>query len=120
MTCCGRLRRENGDPEPETHRGGDDARQVRVMLMRDGYVCNRKRIQCLWRAEGLYLGQRKHRKPKTRRNPVRIQASFPNHVWAIDFQFDESADGRLVPPNQNHYRVREPRLTMAKRSHRII
>lgn len=66
------------------------------MLIRDGFHCNRKRIQRLWRDEGLHVGQRKRRKPKTRRNQVQVRAGYPDHVWAIDFLFDETADGRPV------------------------
>lgn len=65
-------------------------RRIHVMLIRDGFHCNRKRIQRLWRAEGLHVGQRKRRKPKTRRNQVQVRVGYPDHVWAIDFQFDET------------------------------
>lgn len=36
----------------------------------------------------------KRRKPKIARVPDVIRGSYPNHVCAIDFQFDETADGR--------------------------
>ena len=71
-------------------------RRIHALLVRDGYHCNVKRIQRLWRDEGLHVRPRRRKKPKTRRNPIRIQAEHPNHVWAIDFQFDETADGRPV------------------------
>ena len=71
-------------------------RRIHVMLTKDGYHCNIKRIQRVWRDERLHVRPRRRRKPKTRRNPVRIQAEHPNHVWASDFQFDETADGRPV------------------------
>ena len=26
----------------------------------------------------------------------RLRAQFPNHVWALDFAFDQTADGRVL------------------------
>jgi putative transposase len=58
---------------------------------------NHKRIQRLWREEGL---RRPVRSRKRRRIATgiaeRLQAERPNHVWAIDFEFDETADGRRL------------------------
>ena len=69
---------------------------IHVMLLRDGFSVNRKRVQRLWRAEGLLVQRPKRRKPKVRRNPIVVRGAHPNHVWALDFQFDETADGRPV------------------------
>ena len=71
-------------------------RRVHVMLIRDGYQVNRKRLQRLWRLEGLHVERPKRRKPKIVRAPFVVRGQYPNHVWAIDFQFDEIADGRPV------------------------
>ena len=38
----------------------------------------------------------KSRKPKIARQSIVVRGTYPNHVWAIDFQFDETADGRPV------------------------
>ena len=67
------------------------------LLRREGWVVNRKRIRRLWREEGL---RRPPQCPKRRRvrpdSPERLRATRPNHVWALDFQFDETADGRRL------------------------
>ncbi len=58
-------------------------------------MINRKKVLRLWREEGLKV----HRHRKRRRPPVGEQvmrAERPNHVWAIDFQFDATSDGRMV------------------------
>ena len=36
------------------------------------------------------------RKPKIVRQPIVVRGTYPNQVWAIDFQFDETVDGRPV------------------------
>jgi len=71
-------------------------RRIHVMLLRDGFSVNRKRVQRLWRAEGLHVAPVRRRKPRARRNPMATRGTCPDHVWAIDFQFDETADGRPV------------------------
>ena len=38
----------------------------------------------------------KRRKPKIAQRPVVARGRYPNHVRAIDFQFDEIIDGRSV------------------------
>ena len=58
---------------------------------------NHKRIRRLWREEGLRrpVRARKHRRV-TPDQTERLRAQRPNQVWAIDFQFDETADGRRL------------------------
>jgi putative transposase len=68
------------------------------VLRREGWTVNRKRVQRLWRDEGL---KRPPQRPRKRRrvhpdSGERLQALRPNHVWAIDFQFDETADQRRL------------------------
>jgi putative transposase len=58
---------------------------------------NHQRVQRLWREEGL---RRPVRTRKRRRDATgtaeRLHAERPHHVWAIDFEFDETADGRRL------------------------
>jgi transposase InsO family protein len=58
---------------------------------------NHKRVQRLWREEGLRrpVRTRKRRRVATG-TAERLCAERPNHVWAIDFEFDETADGRRL------------------------
>jgi putative transposase len=58
---------------------------------------NHKRIRRLWREEGLRrpITTRKRRRV-TPDQAERLRAERPNQVWAIDFQFDETADGRRL------------------------
>ena len=58
---------------------------------------NHKKIQRLWREEGLRVPQRRRRKRLgTSTAPARPVADAPNRVWAVDFQFDATTDGRPV------------------------
>ncbi|PXX07321.1 integrase-like protein [Mycolicibacterium moriokaense] len=63
----------------------------------EGWHVNHKKIQRLWRDEGLRVPQRRRRKRLgTSTTPVAPVADAPNTVWAADFQFDATTDGRPV------------------------
>ena len=58
---------------------------------------NHKRIQRLWREEGLRRPVRARKRRRTSpEQPERLRAEQPNHVWALDFQFDATSDGRRL------------------------
>lgn len=64
-----------------------------------GWEVNRKRVQRLWREEGLRVPERKRKRRRLGDSTVpakRLRAERPNHVWAFDFQFDQTADGRSL------------------------
>ena len=72
-------------------------RRIHVLLVRDGWRCNRKRIQRLWRDEGLHVPTRApRRKKRGRRAPGNVVAAHPDQVWAMDFAFDETREGRPI------------------------
>jgi putative transposase len=62
-------------------------------------MVNKKRVARLWRQEGLRVPKRTH---KRRRGMSvlgpgeMLRASHPNQLWAIDFQFDATMDGRQL------------------------
>jgi transposase InsO family protein len=68
------------------------------LLRREGWSVNHKRVQRLWREEGL---QRPTARKRKRARPAdgsvrRHRAEHPHQVWAMDFQFDATADGRRL------------------------
>ena len=74
-------------------------RKAWASLREQGWEANRKKIQRLWREEGLRVPQRRRKRQRlgTSTTPAgRLRAQRPDHVWAIDFQFDVTADGRLL------------------------
>ena len=68
------------------------------MAARESLVVNPKRTQRLWRDEGLQRPpqRRAKRRRLTDGTAARLRAERPNHVWALDFQFDETADWRRI------------------------
>jgi transposase InsO family protein len=71
-------------------------RRIHAILRREGWSCNRKRVQRLWRDEGLRLPTKAKRRRRGPRMPGHLTAAAPNEVWAIDFVSDRTADGRPI------------------------
>ncbi len=74
-------------------------RRAHVRLGELGHHVNRKRVQRLWREEGLRVPARGRKRQRLGESTVpadRLRAQRPDHVWALDFQFDQTADGRVL------------------------
>jgi putative transposase len=74
-------------------------RRAHAQLRDEGWSVNCKRVQRLWRQEGLRVPVRRHKRYRLGESTVpakRLYAQRPNHVWALDFQFDQTADGRIL------------------------
>lgn len=69
-------------------------RRLHVLLRREGWPVNAKRVYRLYREEGLSL-RTKYRKKRVNRNRVTPPpAQQPNERWSIDFMTDALLDGR--------------------------
>jgi putative transposase len=69
-------------------------RRLTVLLRREGWHVNAKRIYRLYREEGLIV-RTKQRRKMARRRPVPTGVAVrPNHCWSMDFVSDKLADGR--------------------------
>jgi putative transposase len=62
----------------------------------EGWNVNHKKIQRLWREEGLRVPQRRRKRLGTSTAADRPKADAPNRVWAVDFPFDATTDGRPI------------------------
>jgi putative transposase len=62
----------------------------------EGWHLNHKKLQRLWREEGLRVPQRRRRKRHGNSTADVPTADAPNRVWAVDFQFDVTTDGRPI------------------------
>jgi len=73
-------------------------RRAAKALRREGRHINNKRVQRLWREEGLRVPYHKPKKP-LRGIGTRVGAMsliVPNALWALDFQFDTTEDNRTL------------------------
>lgn len=72
-------------------------RRVHVLLRREGWEVNVKRVCRLYREMGLQLRNKSpKRKVKAKLREGRSDADAPNQVWAMDFVHDQLFDGRKL------------------------
>lgn len=74
-------------------------RRAHAVLLREGHIVNRKKIQRLWREEGLRVPARRRKRQRLGNSTTpagRLRAEYPDHVWALDYQFDVTATGRII------------------------
>jgi len=67
------------------------------MLRHEGWPVNHKRVERIWRREGLKVPKKQ---PKRRRlwlndgSCIRLRPQFKDHVWSYDFVMARTSDGR--------------------------
>jgi putative transposase len=72
-------------------------RRLQVLLRREGWPVNHKRIYRLYRLEGLVIRQKTpRRKRSSRYRGDRLDITRPNQTWAMDFVSDTLFDGRPI------------------------
>ena len=72
-------------------------RRITALLHQAGWSVNAKRVQRIWRREGLKVPQKQPKRGRLWLNDgscVRLRAERPNHVWSYDFVEDRTQDGR--------------------------
>jgi len=72
-------------------------RRVTALIRNDGVLVNHKRVQRIWRQEGLKVPQKQPKRGRLWLNDgscVRHRAMYKNHVWSYDFVHDATYDGR--------------------------
>ncbi len=72
-------------------------RRITALLKAEGWRVNHKRVERIWRQEGLKVPSRQ---PKRRRlwlndgSCVRLRPQYPDHVWSYDFVMHHTSEGR--------------------------
>ena len=72
-------------------------RRITAMLRQESWQVNHKRVERIWRREGLKVPQKQ---PKRRRlwlndgSCIRLRPEHKDHVWSYDFVMARTADGR--------------------------
>jgi len=74
-------------------------RRITALLKQEGWRLNHKRIERIWRREGLKVPQKQPKRKRLWFNDgscVRLRPEHPNHVWSYDFVMDRTYDGRSM------------------------
>ena len=72
-------------------------RKIAQLLRIEGWKVNHKKVERLWREEGLQLPKRHKKKKRLYHKDssiIRLRPKHPNHIWSIDFVHDRLSNGR--------------------------
>jgi len=69
-------------------------RRLHILLCREGWRVNRKRVLRIYREEGLAVRRKARRRRSQRNRFARERIGEPNQRWSLDFIHDSLANGR--------------------------
>jgi transposase InsO family protein len=72
-------------------------RRITALLRDAGWRVNKKRVERIWRREGLKVPSKQPKKGRLWLNDgscIRLRPEYPNHVWSYDFVEERTHDGR--------------------------
>jgi putative transposase len=74
-------------------------RRITAMLHQAGWIVNVKRVERIWRREGLKVPYKQPKRGRLWLNEsscIRLRPEYPNHVWSYDFVEDRTHSGRKL------------------------
>jgi putative transposase len=74
-------------------------RRITEMLKREGFWVNHKRVERIWREEGLKVPKRQPKRKRLWLNDgscIRLRPIHQNHVWSYDFVAERTYDGKPI------------------------
>ncbi len=74
-------------------------RRITVLLKREGWKVNHKRVERIWRQEGLRVPTKQPKRGRLWLNDgscIRLRPSHRDHVWSYDFIHERTRDGRSL------------------------
>jgi putative transposase len=93
----GRLRKDIIDLASRYGRYG--YRRITALLWQKGWIVNHKRVERIWRKEGLKVPKKQPKRQRLWLNDgscIRLKPQHRNHVWSYDFVVSRTHDGRAV------------------------
>ncbi len=83
--------------ELATQYGRYGYRRITALLNQEGWQVNHKRVERIWRKEGLKVPQRQPKRGRLWLNDgscIRLRPEYRDHVWSYDIMVARTSDGR--------------------------
>jgi transposase InsO family protein len=74
-------------------------RRITALLKAEGWIVNHKRVERIWREEGLRVPLKQPKRGGLYLNDgscIRLRPSFKNHIWSYDFVYDRLYNGKKI------------------------
>ena len=71
-------------------------RRITALLQMEGWQVNHKRVERIWRQEGLKVPAKQPNRGRLWLNDgscLRLRPEYPDHVWSYDFVLERTHDG---------------------------
>jgi len=72
-------------------------RRITAMLRQEGWLVNHKRVERIWRREGLKVPKKQPKRSRLWLNDgscIRLRPEYKDHVWSYDFVMARTSDGK--------------------------
>ena len=83
--------------ELATRYGRYEYRRITALLKQEGWRVNHKRVERIWRKEGLKVPKKQPKRGRLWLNDgscIRLRPQYKDHVWSYDFVMARTSDGR--------------------------
>ena len=74
-------------------------KRITALLKAEGWRVNHKRVERIWREQGLKVPKKQHKRKRLYLNDgscIRLRPLHQNHVWAYDFVVDRLSNGKKI------------------------
>ncbi len=85
--------------ELATRYGRYGYRRITALLNQEGWKVNHKRVERIWRREGLKVPQKQPKRARLWLNDgscIRLRPQYKDHVWSYDLMMTRTAEGRAL------------------------
>ena len=72
-------------------------RKIAELLQAEGWRINHRKVERLWREEGLQLPERHKKRKRLYHHDasiIRLRPLYANHIWSVDLVHDRLSNGR--------------------------
>ncbi len=83
--------------ELATRYGRYGYRRITALLRQEGWKVNHKRVERIWKREGLKVPKKQPKRGRLWLNDgscIRLRPNHKDHVWSYDFMAERTAEGR--------------------------
>lgn len=74
-------------------------RRITALLRNEGWLVNHKRVERIWREEGLKVPRKQKKRKRLWLNDgscIRLRPEYPKHVWSYDIMMDQTKNKKQM------------------------
>ncbi len=91
--------------ELATRYGRYGYRRITALLKQEGWKVNHKRVERIWRKEGLKVPKKQPKRGRLWLNDgscIRLRPEYKDHVWSYDLMVARTSEGKGIQDTHDH------------------